>query len=73
MRPAEKINVAFNEIRINSIISHRRPSWKRALALKERGVINNELLISHKLSLEEWKRAFDMVENRECVKVILIP
>ena len=60
--------VAFKEIQLTGSISQRRPAWKRSLALMERGVIQNERLISH-----EWKRAFDMTEKKEGLKIVLKP
>jgi threonine dehydrogenase-like Zn-dependent dehydrogenase len=39
----------------------------------ERGIIPNERLISHKLPLHEWQKAFEMVEKKEGIKLILLP
>jgi L-iditol 2-dehydrogenase len=65
--------IAFKEIQVNGFISQRRPAWKRALNLMERGVIPNERLISHGFPLREWQRAFEMVEKKEGIKLILLP
>lgn len=65
--------VAFREIQVNGSVSHRRPVWKRSLGLMERGVIRNERLISHQFPLREWKKAFEMSEKKEGVKLILVP
>jgi len=65
--------IAFKEIKVNGFVSHRRPSWKRALNLMERGVIQNERLITHEFPLHEWKKAFELMEKKECVKIVLMP
>jgi L-iditol 2-dehydrogenase len=65
--------IAFKEIEVKGFISQRRPAWKRALTLMERGIIRNERLISHKFPLHEWQKAFEMVEKKEGIKLILLP
>jgi L-iditol 2-dehydrogenase len=65
--------IAFKEIRVTGSISQRRPSWKRALNLMGRGIIPAERLASHQFPLSEWKKAFDMAERKEGIKLILIP
>lgn len=65
--------IAFKEIQVNGFVSQRRPAWKRALTLMERGVIPNERLISHEFPLPEWIKAFEMIEKKEGVKIILLP
>jgi L-iditol 2-dehydrogenase len=65
--------IAFKEIRVTGSISQRRPSWKRALNLMGRGIIPAERLASNQFPLSEWKKAFDMAERKEGIKLILIP
>jgi L-iditol 2-dehydrogenase len=65
--------IAFKEIRVGGFVSHRRPSWKRALSLMERGIINTEALVSHAFPLSGWHEAFTMVEEKSAVKAILLP
>jgi L-iditol 2-dehydrogenase len=65
--------IAFKEIQVTGFVSQRRPAWKRALNLMERGVVRCERLVSHRFPLHEWKSAFDLSESKEGVKLILIP
>jgi len=65
--------IAFKEIKVTGFVSQRRPAWKRALSLMERGVVRSEKLVSHRFPLQEWKTAFDLSESKEGVKLILIP
>jgi L-iditol 2-dehydrogenase len=65
--------IAFKEIKVNGFIAQRRPAWKRALNLMERGVVQNERLISHEFPLHEWPKAFEMSEKKEGAKLILMP
>ena len=65
--------IAFKEIRVTGSVSQRRPSWKRALNLMGRGIVPAEKLVSHQFPLSEWKKAFEIAERKQGVKLILIP
>ena len=65
--------IAFKEIEVTGTVSQRPFAWKRSLKLMERGIIPADRLVSHEFPLKEWKRAFDMVENQEGMKIVLIP
>jgi L-iditol 2-dehydrogenase len=65
--------IAFKEIQVNGFVSQRRPAWVRALDLMKRRVIPIDRLISHEFPLHEWRKAFEMVERKEGVKLILLP
>lgn len=65
--------IVFKEIQVTGAVSQRRPAWKRALSLMGRGVIQSEKLISHRFPLDEWKKAFDLFERKEGIKLMLIP
>lgn len=65
--------VAFKELQVSGGIGQRRPAWRRSLDLMERGQVNLEPLISHRMSLAEWHRAFEMVERQEGIKILLKP
>jgi L-iditol 2-dehydrogenase len=65
--------IAYKELQVSGGIGQRRPAWKRALTLMERGLIPGEKLVSHEFPLEEWDRAMEMVERQEGVKLLLRP
>jgi L-iditol 2-dehydrogenase len=65
--------IAFHEIEVRGTVSQRRPAWERALALMERNMVDCEALASHEFGLPEWKRAFEMAEKKEGMKILLIP
>ena len=65
--------IAFKELQVTGSIAQHRPSWETALELMSSGAIPNERLISHRLPLENWKQAFDLVEQRQCHKIVLQP
>jgi L-iditol 2-dehydrogenase len=65
--------IVFKEVQVTGAVSQRRTAWKRALSLMGRGVIQSEELISHRFPLDEWKKAFDLFERKEGIKLMLIP
>jgi L-iditol 2-dehydrogenase len=65
--------IAFSEIEVRGTVSQRRPAWERALKLLEMGKVACEPLVSHEFELGEWKRAFEIAERKEGMKVLLVP
>ncbi|MBO9608641.1 MAG: zinc-binding dehydrogenase [Paenibacillaceae bacterium] len=46
-------------------------SWRNCLKLLEAGKLDLKSLITHKLPLSEWSRAFESVRSKEAIKIIL--
>jgi len=65
--------IAYKELQVTGFVSQKLTSWHRALRLMEYDKISTKELISHQMPLSEWKRAFEMFERREGVKLILCP
>jgi L-iditol 2-dehydrogenase len=53
--------------------SHTWDVWEKCLTLIANGQADIETLITHELSIEEWEKAFELVESKQAVKVILKP
>lgn len=52
--------------------SSRPRNWKRGLRyLAERKVVT-EPLVSHRFKLDEWRDAFELMENAECIRSLLM-
>ncbi len=65
--------IAFKELQVTGSISQHRPSWEKALTLISQGAVPTDRLISHELPLSAWRQAFDLMEARQCLKIILRP
>lgn len=63
----------MKEINITNSYASEPTSWVRTLQLLKSGQVNVLPLISNKLPLEEWKKGFEIVENKEGYKVLLVP
>ena len=47
--------------------------WRNVMNLCEAGKWDQEVVITHRMKITEWRKAFDMVRNLEATKVILYP
>lgn len=54
-------------------LSQKWNAWKKALDLFAQKTINNKALISHTLSLSDWKEGFEIQEEKMGIKVVLFP
>ncbi|CUH94930.1 Sorbitol dehydrogenase [Propionispora sp. 2/2-37] len=48
-------------------------SWPKALKLIANGKVNAKAVVSHVLPMSQWKEAFELVENKKGLKVMLDP
>jgi L-iditol 2-dehydrogenase len=65
--------VVYNRLTIASSIGYRQESWRASIGLVQRGTVNVKDIVSHSLPLQEWERGFQMCEEREGLKILLIP
>ena len=65
--------VCIKEVRVQGTFATVASSWHKALALLRAGLVQTAPLISHRLPLAEWQRAFDLFERREGVKIVFTP
>jgi L-iditol 2-dehydrogenase len=61
------------EIEITNGYASEPTSWERALRLLALKQVNVAPLISTKWALKDWKKAIDMVDNKEAFKVLFDP
>ncbi len=69
--PWEK--AAFKVIDIHFCLSTSYTSWDRAIHLIASGQIPAEKIVTHRLPLSDWERAFAEIEAQRALKVILHP
>jgi L-iditol 2-dehydrogenase len=63
----------FKAVQLTFCFSSSWQSWETVLQLMEKGVLKPEEIITHRMPLEQWKEAFEALENREAVKAVLNP
>lgn len=67
----EKIN--YRELHFSGSIGSRNANWRKALQLLKNGSVNLEPLVTHKIPLTEWKKAFELFDNKAGGKIFLLP
>jgi L-iditol 2-dehydrogenase len=48
-------------------------SWEKTLSLLSRNQITTDEIITHKMPIKDWRKAINLLENLEAIKVLLIP
>lgn len=65
--------VAYKELQVTGSLGQHWPAWETSLDLMRRGLVDTKRLVSDILPLAEWRKAFDMVESKQGVKIVLQP
>ncbi len=65
--------VAYKELQVTGALGQRWPAWEHGLDLMSRGLVDANRLVSDVLPLTEWRRAFEMVEAKQGLKIVLQP
>ncbi|MDR1648824.1 MAG: zinc-binding dehydrogenase [Synergistaceae bacterium] len=76
--PGKKIEfdiekVCYKELHFSGSLGSRNASWRKALQLLGEGKVNVRPLVTDKLSVLEWERAFEKFEKKEGCKIFLLP
>jgi alcohol dehydrogenase/L-iditol 2-dehydrogenase len=53
--------------------SHTWDVWEKCLTLMGKEMIDLEKIITHELGIDRWEKAFELLETKEAVKVVLKP
>jgi L-iditol 2-dehydrogenase len=65
--------ITVRQITLQGTFSHTWANWEGALQAMSSGRISVKSLITHRFPIMEWKKAFELMEKQESVKIILYP
>jgi L-iditol 2-dehydrogenase len=65
--------VFYKQLTIAGSVCYTAATWTRMFQMFSEGRIALGDLISHKLPITEWQKAFDLCLNREALKVLMFP
>jgi L-iditol 2-dehydrogenase len=65
--------VAFKQLRVLGSVGYNSATWDHTLEILAQGKVRLGDFITHKLPLAEWKRGFELCEQKESLKVLLQP
>ncbi len=60
-------------VTLQGAFSHTWPAWERCLALMSQGRLHTAPLISARWPISRWREAFEAIENKKAVKILLDP
>ena len=64
-------NIIRKNIKIQGSFSHNYEIWEKCIQLLSKKKIQVKDLISLKCNITRWKNAFDLLENRKAVKILM--
>jgi len=64
---------AFRQLNIKGSVGYTRATWDRAVEIIDQGKVDLEDVISHRMSLQDWKKGFDLMEQKKSLKILLYP
>lgn len=65
--------VAFKQLIIKGSVGYTRDTWLQTVRMLKQGNLKVEDIITHELPLSQWRKGFDLSEQKKAVKVLLIP
>ncbi|WP_339162977.1 alcohol dehydrogenase catalytic domain-containing protein [Siminovitchia sp. FSL W7-1587] len=63
--------VLYKQIQLFGSLAHSMKTWDRVMQILEQKKVNLAPIITHKMSLSEWEKAFELCEKKSCGKVLL--
>lgn len=65
--------VAFRQLTISGSVGYTRETWNHAISILNQGKLQLGNVITHEFPLTEWKKGFELAEQKKSVKVLLYP
>ena len=65
-------HVAFKQLKIEGSVGYTRDTWNQTIQILAQGFKASDI-VTHDMSISEWKTGFRLSENKEAVKVLLRP
>jgi L-iditol 2-dehydrogenase len=65
--------IHYNEITITGSYDRTRDSFAKAIKLIDLGLVKTKPLISHRISLSETQKGFELVKSGKAIKVMVFP
>ena len=66
-------SIAYREFQVYGSFAQKWSAWKLSLGLMERGEVDLKSVISHEYTLDQWETAFQKMNDKEGLKIILKP
>jgi L-iditol 2-dehydrogenase len=67
------VQILLKDLRITASFASSLEAWVRAMTILSQGRVQTEPLVSDILPLSQWEKAFDKINKREGLKILLQP
>lgn len=65
--------VTFRQLKIRGSVGYTKATWKRTMEILGQDALTVGDVITHRLKLEDWKKGFDLMEQKKAIKILLNP
>jgi len=65
--------IFYKQLQLTGSICYTAQTWERMMKIFAQGKVRLNDLISAKLPISEWRKAFDLCVNKEALKVLMYP
>ena len=63
----------YKELNLITSISSTHCSWNYTINFVKEKKINLETIVSHKFPFSDFRQAFELANNKKCMKILLFP
>jgi L-iditol 2-dehydrogenase len=71
--PVEFDQIFYKQLKVAGSVGYTAATWERVIRILEQGRVTLKDLITHRLPLAQWRRAFDLCEQKKGLKVLISP
>jgi L-iditol 2-dehydrogenase len=65
--------IFYKQLKMSGSITYTANTWRRMMEIYASGLISFDDMISAKMPITEWEKAFDLVTSKQGVKVLMYP
>ncbi len=65
--------VAFRQLKIHGSVGYTKQTWHRTMSILGQGAVDLSDVITHRLGLEDWQQAFELMWQKQAIKILLNP
>jgi L-iditol 2-dehydrogenase len=65
--------IFYKQLHVRGSVGYTRDSWRRMMRILDHDSVRLADLITHRVPLADWQRAFDLCNDRAAVKVLIQP
>ncbi len=65
--------VAFRQLQLHGSVGYTKETWRRTMQILGQHTLDLSDVITHRFPLSDWRKGFDLMEQKQAVKVLLNP